>query len=73
MVIIWSFGIKKENKRMDDDTEGLPPNILINPGVIPVEACASSFESNINASFCLCLAIILNKTSRDSALVLLFP
>ena len=58
---------------MDEDTEGLPPNILINPGVIPVEACASSFESIVNASFCLCLAIIFNKTSLGSTSFLFFP
>ena len=58
---------------MEGDTEGLPPSILTNPGVIPVEACAISFESNINASFCLCVATILNKTSRGSASFLFFP
>ena len=55
---------KKENKRMDGDTEGLPPSMLVNPGVIPVEACAISLESNVNASFCSWVAMIRNNTSR---------
>ena len=64
VVRIFSFGNKKENKRIDGETEGLPPSIFVKPGVIPVDACAISRESNINASFCLCVAIIRNNTSR---------
>ena len=61
---IFSFGNKKENKRIDGDTGGLPPSIFVNPGVMPVKACAISRESKIKASFCSWVAMIRNNTSR---------